>query len=397
MLCAPELKIEPTLTIENLVRAPLVETIEDGVVIEPQSREPRTRIRADRRGRGADGAAANRPDARGDLQAVWRHGCESVHRDHRLAAIGRRRHPGQRRRDRNRAQHSTCSTSSTRAGGSRRTWTSWTNSVPPIVRAPGSVYTHKLDFEWDTAFHVFNRPAGGPLAAKSGSGSIPGLPGDGAAEGWRECSTASGSSSRQARGPCPSCSWCRWPRWCHDGDQACCPDWAPNIHPLVVHFPIAWWMAAVMVDLIALMLPRAAWADTTAAVLYPAGAVSAAVAYFTGRQAAATVLDTWHGASHRGAALELGAGDHDRVRADRVGAPLVDVDTSAPPSLDPERTGRRRARRAREPVSDRRTRRTARVRTRRRCSPSQQRSMNARWVIERGPRSAGTASARRTC
>lgn len=68
------------------------------------------------------------------------------------------------------------------------------------------------------------------------------------------------------------------------------PDWAPNIHPLVIHFPIAWWIAAVMVDLIALMLPRAAWASTTASFLYPAGAVSAALAYFTGRQAAATVL-----------------------------------------------------------------------------------------------------------
>ena len=67
------------------------------------------------------------------------------------------------------------------------------------------------------------------------------------------------------------------------------PDWAPNIHPLVVHFPIAWWIAAVIVDLIALMLPRAAWAGTTASALYPAGAVSAVVAYLTGRQAAATV------------------------------------------------------------------------------------------------------------
>jgi len=68
------------------------------------------------------------------------------------------------------------------------------------------------------------------------------------------------------------------------------PDWAPNIHPLVIHFPIAWWIAAVIVDLVALILPRAAWANATASTLYPAGAVSAAVAYLTGRRAAATVL-----------------------------------------------------------------------------------------------------------
>jgi uncharacterized membrane protein len=68
------------------------------------------------------------------------------------------------------------------------------------------------------------------------------------------------------------------------------PDWAPNIHPLVVHFPIAWWIAAVIVDLVALMLPRAAWANATASTLYPAGAVYAAVAYLTGRRAAATVF-----------------------------------------------------------------------------------------------------------
>jgi uncharacterized membrane protein len=67
------------------------------------------------------------------------------------------------------------------------------------------------------------------------------------------------------------------------------PDWAPNIHPLLVHFPIAWWIGAVLFDLIGLMLPRAIWASTTASVLYPAGALSAAATFLTGRQAAAAV------------------------------------------------------------------------------------------------------------
>jgi uncharacterized membrane protein len=68
------------------------------------------------------------------------------------------------------------------------------------------------------------------------------------------------------------------------------PDWAPNVHPMIVHFPIAWWIAAVLVDLIGVALPRAGWATTTASTLYPAGAVAASVTYFTGRQAAMTVL-----------------------------------------------------------------------------------------------------------
>ncbi len=72
--------------------------------------------------------------------------------------------------------------------------------------------------------------------------------------------------------------------------QALVPDWAPNLHPLIVHFPIAWLIAAFAVDLVSLALPRARWAEATAACLYPAGAVSALAAYFSGREAAAAVL-----------------------------------------------------------------------------------------------------------
>jgi uncharacterized membrane protein len=68
------------------------------------------------------------------------------------------------------------------------------------------------------------------------------------------------------------------------------PSWAPNLHPLIVHFPIAWLIAALVVDVVSLVLPRATWTDTTAACLYPAGALSAFAAYLTGRQAAAGVL-----------------------------------------------------------------------------------------------------------
>ena len=68
------------------------------------------------------------------------------------------------------------------------------------------------------------------------------------------------------------------------------PGWAPNLHPLIVHFPIAWLIAAVVVDLVSLVLPRLSWGGITATALYVAGAISALVAYFTGRQAAQSVL-----------------------------------------------------------------------------------------------------------
>lgn len=68
------------------------------------------------------------------------------------------------------------------------------------------------------------------------------------------------------------------------------PDWAPNLHPLIVHFPIAWLIGAVVVDLASLVRPRETWAETAATSLYTAGAVAALGAYLSGRQAAAGVL-----------------------------------------------------------------------------------------------------------
>jgi uncharacterized membrane protein len=68
------------------------------------------------------------------------------------------------------------------------------------------------------------------------------------------------------------------------------PAWAPNLHPAIVHFPIAWLIAAVVVDVISLMLRRTAWSATTATALYAGGAISAVVTYLSGRRAASAVL-----------------------------------------------------------------------------------------------------------
>ena len=60
------------------------------------------------------------------------------------------------------------------------------------------------------------------------------------------------------------------------------PDWAPNIHPLVVHFPIALLIAAVVVDLISLLMHQRKGLRDAATWLYCAGAAVAIIAYFTG-------------------------------------------------------------------------------------------------------------------
>lgn len=68
------------------------------------------------------------------------------------------------------------------------------------------------------------------------------------------------------------------------------PAWAPNLHPLVIHFPIALVMTAVIVDLVDVAFERSAWLRTATTTLYVAAAVSLVAAYVTGTRAASTVL-----------------------------------------------------------------------------------------------------------
>jgi hypothetical protein len=155
ILCAPELKLEPTLTIENLVGPPVVETLEDGVVVE-REREERERVfelilaldvptvvpRL-----GITFEAIFKPFGATDVNPFT--GSSS-------AQIGR-----SSIRDNGVEIESELNFQlfdEDQTGG-------WVSSHVDVVdqfspahqpRA-GSVYTHKLDFEWDTAFHVFNR------------------------------------------------------------------------------------------------------------------------------------------------------------------------------------------------------------------------------------------------
>jgi uncharacterized membrane protein len=68
------------------------------------------------------------------------------------------------------------------------------------------------------------------------------------------------------------------------------PSWAPNVHPLVIHFPIVLVIAAAVVDLVDVAFERSPWLTAATTTLYVTGAMSLIVAYVTGTQAASTVL-----------------------------------------------------------------------------------------------------------
>ena len=67
------------------------------------------------------------------------------------------------------------------------------------------------------------------------------------------------------------------------------PDWAPNIHPLLVHFPIALLMTAAGLDIVAWMLRRHRPLRHAATLLYVLGTGAAVAAYVTGRAASQAI------------------------------------------------------------------------------------------------------------
>ncbi len=67
------------------------------------------------------------------------------------------------------------------------------------------------------------------------------------------------------------------------------PEWAPNVHPLFVHFPIALLFTAVLVDFLSLVVRPWRWLRPAAVTLFVIAAVAAVATYFTGRAAANSV------------------------------------------------------------------------------------------------------------
>ncbi len=68
------------------------------------------------------------------------------------------------------------------------------------------------------------------------------------------------------------------------------PTWAPNLHPLVIHFPIALIVVAAFADLVDTLFGRPGWLTSAATTLFVLGSAAAIAACLTGQQALDTVF-----------------------------------------------------------------------------------------------------------
>lgn len=68
------------------------------------------------------------------------------------------------------------------------------------------------------------------------------------------------------------------------------PEWAPNIHPMLVHFPIGIIVLATLMNLASLFLPEEWWDEKKNTIIYTIGAVFAIGVYYSGKSAADSVF-----------------------------------------------------------------------------------------------------------
>jgi len=67
------------------------------------------------------------------------------------------------------------------------------------------------------------------------------------------------------------------------------PDWIPNIHPLIIHFPIALLVIAVLFDASRFVFRGESWLEKTVLALYTTGSLGLIAAFVSGRHAVDTV------------------------------------------------------------------------------------------------------------